>query len=522
VKQRIVGLDGIRGVAALYVVVHHCWLLTFPGYPANTGPQWLGWLLHGRFAVVVFITLSGFSLAIAPARDGWRLGGVLRFARRRARRILPTYWAALGLSLMIAAAVTPLPLSAPPSVRSVVVYGLLMQDVTVAPVPNGAFWSIAVEAGLYLAFPLLLLIRRRAGAVTLLAAVTVPVVAIGLLRPDVSTTAKATGFTLELAPLFTLGLVAAGVVTARARIRRLPWHWLAALAAAPVALLIVHKGSAWTVHHYYWIDLAIGPAIAMSLAAVATRRPASGPASPGLTSAATGATREGGASAGPWARASGASASGTAPLTWLLATRPALALGGFSFSLYLIHLPIVAMISRRLVAPHVAPGLPAFWVTLVVAVPVCVAAAWLFGRVFETPFQSRHSPEVGQDPPPVAVDGDCAAVRKDPLRPRVAERDADADDGLRVVAAHDVDDRVALGGTQPRAVLGPRAAGEVGDRRPAHQDRVHRAEDPALAERADDPSDVARRENSSFPNHEDHLCAVSGSRRSHRGCGCWD
>jgi peptidoglycan/LPS O-acetylase OafA/YrhL len=355
--HRIVGLDGIRGIAALYVVVHHCWLLTFPGYPANTGPQWLGWLLHGRFAVVVFITLSGFSLAIAPARNGWELGGALRFAQRRARRIFPTYWAALALSLVIAAAVGPLPHSAPPSVRSVVVYSLLMQDIAVAPAPNGAFWSIAVEAGLYLAFPLLLLIRRRAGAATVLAAVTVPMVAIGLLHPDVSAATKPVGFTLELAPLFTLGLVAAGVVVSDARIRNRPWHWLAALAAAPVALLIVLKGSTWTVHNYYWIDLAIGPAIAMFLAGVATQRPA--------------------------------------PLVRLLASRPVRGLGRFSYSLYLIHLPIVAVISRRLVAPHVAPGLPAFWVTLATAVPICLVTAWYFARIFEIPFtRSRRTPVV--------------------------------------------------------------------------------------------------------------------------------
>ncbi|WP_323373451.1 acyltransferase family protein [Plantactinospora alkalitolerans] len=347
------GLDGIRGLAALYVVLHHCWLLAFPGYPVNTGPEWLGWLLHGRFAVVVFITLSGFSLAIAPARNGWQSCGNLRFARRRAWRVLPAYWAALVFSLLIAGAVTPLPLSAPPSARSVVVYGLLMQDVVVAPVPNGAFWSIAVEAGLYLVFPLLLLVRRRAGAASTLAAVTVPVVAIGLLCPDVSTTAKATGFTLELAPLFTLGLLAAGIVSAGDQVRRWPWHWLALLAAAPVVLLTVREGSVWTVNHYYWIDLAIGPAIALLLAAVATRR--------------------------------------SAGLGWLLATRPVRGLGRFSYSLYLIHLPIVGLISRRIVAPHVGPGLPRFWITLVLAVPICVAAARLFAAVFEIPFQQHRS-----------------------------------------------------------------------------------------------------------------------------------
>lgn len=353
VPRRVAGLDGIRGLAALYVVLSHCRLLTFPGYPANTGPAWQGLLLHGRLAVVVFITLSGFSLAIAPARDGWRLHGKLRFARRRVWRILPAYWAALAFSLVIAGAVAPLPLTSSPTIRSVVVYGLLLQDAVVAPVPNAALWSIAVEAGLYAAFPLLLLIRRRAGAVATLAAGTVPAVAIGLLFPGVSTAGKSTGFILEFAPLFTLGLLAAGIVAADERIRRLPWHWLAAGAAAPVVLLMVVRGSVWTVNHYYWIDLAIGPAIAMLLAAVATGRPAA--------------------------------------LARLLATRPMRGLGGCSYSLYLIHLPIVAIISRRVVAPYVAPGLPTFWITLALAVPISVLAARFFATAIEIPFQRHRS-----------------------------------------------------------------------------------------------------------------------------------
>lgn len=349
VDRRVVGLDGIRGLTALYVVLHHCWLLSFPGYPADTGPAWLGWLVHGRLAVVAFIVLSGFSLAISPARDAWRLGGALRFARRRARRILPPYWAALAVSIMIASAVPALPLSAPPTLRSVAVYGLLLQDFIAAPAPNGAFWSIAVEAGLYLVFPLLLLLRRRAGAAAMLAAVTVPVVVLGLLCPSVSTSNKATGYALEMAPLFTLGVLAAGVVAAPERIRRLPWPWLAAPAAAPVLLLIAVRGSVWTVGHYYWVDLAAGPAIALVLAAVATRRPAA--------------------------------------LVRLLDSGPLRALGGFSFSLYLIHLPIAALISRRVVAPHVAPGLPAFWATTVLAVPACLVAARVFAGAFENPYR---------------------------------------------------------------------------------------------------------------------------------------
>ena len=352
--RRVVGLDGVRGLAALFVVLHHCWLMSFAGFPRNTGPSWLGWLLYGHFAVVVFITLSGFSLAISPARKGWRLGGKTLFAKRRAWRILPPYWAALAFSLVIAWGLgVSQPSSASPNGKSVVVYGLLLQDVFGAPVPNGAFWSIAVEAQLYLVFPVLLVILRRYGAAAVLAAVTVPVAAIGLLAPHLSVVDKLMRLTPQLAPLFAIGLVAAGIVSAGERIRRLPLPWLAALAALPAVIVIMVKGPVWTVANFFWIDLAVGPAIALLLAAIATRRPA--------------------------------------PLVWLLGTRPIRSLGTFSYSLYLVHAPIVVVIAERLVAPHVARGLPAFWATLAVAVPVSVVFARVFAAFFEIPFQRYRS-----------------------------------------------------------------------------------------------------------------------------------
>src|SRR3954463_12644923 len=99
---RLAGLDGVRGLAALFVVVNHVFLRAFPGYPVDRAPFWAGWFIYGRVAGVVFIVLSGFSLPRPPARHGWRLDAVSRFARRRARRILPAYWAALVFSLAMA------------------------------------------------------------------------------------------------------------------------------------------------------------------------------------------------------------------------------------------------------------------------------------------------------------------------------------------------------------------------------------------------------------------------------------
>ncbi|MCX4882225.1 acyltransferase [Streptomyces sp. NBC_00847] len=351
--SHVLGLDGLRGMAALYVVLFHCWLLTFPGFPENSGPLWLGWLMYGRVAVVFFLVLSGFSLAISPARRGWQHGGVARFLRRRAWRILPPYWAALALSLIIAFFVVPASHYGPPDGRTVLTYSLVIQDIFTAPTPNGAFWSIAVEAELYLLFPVLLFMRRRLGATLLVAGVTLLVVVRGLLAENATPVEGDNWLTPNLAPVFVAGLVGAGILVARKEIRRLPWHWLAALAALPVLSLVAFKGSRWTVHHYFWVDLAIAPAMTMFIAAVATGRPTL--------------------------------------LMRLLATRPMRSLGNFSYSLYLIHLPIVMVVVRKIAPDHVPTGLPTFWFTIIVGLPASILSAWLFAAVFEMPFKRNRS-----------------------------------------------------------------------------------------------------------------------------------
>src|SRR4051794_4018005 len=98
-RGRVEWLDGVRGCAAVYVMLHHIWLAAYPHFPVNSGPWYLGWLLYGHLGVAVFIVVSGFSLTLQPTRHGMRLpGGARGFGRRRAWRILPAYWAALAYS----------------------------------------------------------------------------------------------------------------------------------------------------------------------------------------------------------------------------------------------------------------------------------------------------------------------------------------------------------------------------------------------------------------------------------------
>jgi peptidoglycan/LPS O-acetylase OafA/YrhL len=351
-RGRVAGLDGLRGLAALYVVVNHIFERAFPGYPADHAPFWAAGFIYGRFAVVVFIVLSGLSLALAPARDGWRLDGVARFARRRAWRILPAYWAALAFSLAVAWLILPPPGEAVPDLHSVVANALLVQNVFPAATPNRSFWSIAVEAQLYVLFPLLLLVVRRRGAVVMAAAVTLLVALVGIAVPHIARLdAFATQSPPDLAALFALGMVAAGIVAAGERRRSWPWAWFALAAAAPVLATIWWQGSVWTLDSLLWVDIALGPAIACLLAALVTGRPAL--------------------------------------LVRLLDTRPLRSLGLSSYSLYLTHGPIVVVLYEKVVAGRVGHGGPSFLLALAVVVPATVLFARAFAAVFEIPFQ-RH------------------------------------------------------------------------------------------------------------------------------------
>ena len=351
-RHRLPGLDGVRGLAALFVVVNHVFLRAFPGYPVDRAPFWAAWFIYGRFAVVVFIVLSGFSLALSPARHGWRLDAVSRFASRRARRILPPYWAALVFSLAVAWLVVPPPGQGAPDAKSVVVNGLLMQNLVGAPSPDRSFWSIAVEAQLYVLFPLLLLMVRRWGAGVMVAIVTLVVATLGILGPHVS---GLDVFVIQsppdLAALFAVGILAAGIVGASGARRSWPWAGLALAAAAPVLATIWWQGSVWTLDHLFWVDLTLGPAVGCLLAGLATGHPAR--------------------------------------LLRMLDARPMRNLGSSSYSLYLTHGPIVVVVYERVVAGRVRQGVPAFVASLALVVPLTIVFARVFASVFENPFR-RH------------------------------------------------------------------------------------------------------------------------------------
>src|SRR5258705_470342 len=349
----VVGLEGFGGLPAFSAVPHHLFERAWRGCPADHAPFWAAWMIYGRFAVVMFIALSGFSLGIGPARSGWRFKSIATYAHRRAWRILPPYWAALGFSLVMTWYVLAQPGWALPNGKSVVVYGLLVQDAFSLGSPNRAFWSIAIETQLYVLLPGLLLLVRRGSARAMVGLVAAIVVTIGLLGPHVPLMDSALGkFPPDPAMLFAVGLLAAGIVTAGEHTRSRPWAGYALAATVPVIALMVVKGATWSNLNLFWLDLAWAPVVGCFLAAIGTSRPR--------------------------------------PVIRFLDGRLPRSLGACSYSLYLTHMPIVIAVSYGLVLGRVTTGTPTFFVLAAILLPVTVCFARLFAAVFELPFQPHR------------------------------------------------------------------------------------------------------------------------------------
>jgi peptidoglycan/LPS O-acetylase OafA/YrhL len=348
--DRVQWLDGIRGAAAMFVVLHHIWLSVWPEFPRNAGPWWVGWMLYGHLAVAVFIIVSGFSLTLAPMRRGGKLaGGTSRFLRRRAWRILPPYWMALIFSTIITAGLLQTNLGAGTISRGFVVHGLLIQDAVGSFTPNGAFWSIAVEWQIYFVFPLILWAGLKTSIRTAVLCTVALVLVAHVMASIGSPLNKIDHLTPQFLALFAMGVLAAYAARADrdGKLRRvLATAGVATLGA--VALVAVYKGSVWVVNRYFWVDLIFGAGIACLIAVM----------------------HSGG---GPRARR-------------VLSCPVAKRLGLFSYSIYLLHGPLVGVLDQDVLRPmHLAPGVT-FALLLVVGIPVILVLCYGFHVMFEAPF----------------------------------------------------------------------------------------------------------------------------------------
>lgn len=160
-------LTGIRGWAALWVLLYHAWGqagmnpigLSFGEFRIDLTP----FFRMGIAGVTVFFVLSGFLLSIPFAQ--WQAGlrdkpAVGRYLLRRVARVFPAYYAQLAILLAIAySSYGP---SALPNAAELCRHLIIL----FVPPPLGVeprnlvWWTLPIEFSFYLALPLLALTLR--------------------------------------------------------------------------------------------------------------------------------------------------------------------------------------------------------------------------------------------------------------------------------------------------------------------------------------------------------------------------
>jgi peptidoglycan/LPS O-acetylase OafA/YrhL len=169
---KLTGVDGVRAVAMLMVFAFHVW--EFSGHPDCVAGSFRFGEIIGRFALGVdlFIVLSGFCL-YWPMANTNKSFDVKQYFQRRFWRIAPAYYMSILLMLFMPNALVVLMklLHKPATWQEVpgLVQVLTHLTFTHALHPEtwggiqGAYWSLGLEAQLYVAFPLVLITVRRFG-----------------------------------------------------------------------------------------------------------------------------------------------------------------------------------------------------------------------------------------------------------------------------------------------------------------------------------------------------------------------
>lgn len=356
-KDRMAGIDGLRAVAALWVVLFH--MAAFSGGPLWPGVDFIA--RSGSTGVSLFLVLSGLCLFLPYA--GGRLGAfdTRTFFSRRIRRLLPAYYVTLMI-LVVVHALFGGRIGIPEYSRS----ELIEQTVTHLTLThqffpetfyglNGAYWSLGLEWELYLTLPLLIVAAVKFGVFRVVGAVVLVTIAyrIGLFAVTQAGLLDADGAwaTVVLPNLFlgrwsefALGMLAAELYR-RGR-RSVDWR-IVALAVLAAVTALTFPGNPVN-HVLYGVVFFVLTSLVLA---------------------------------------------GNNPVARLFSWRPLVAIGVMSYSLYLVHQPLIEVFAAVFGAGQGTDSRTVF-LLLTATVPLMILVALLLFVLVER----RSLVKPGQEP----------------------------------------------------------------------------------------------------------------------------
>lgn len=356
-------IQGMRALAILLVLVFHLWPDLLPG---------------GFIGVDIFFVISGYLIIGGLSREAERTGtvDVGTFYVKRIRRLLPA--AAVTIALTGLASLLLLPVSRLASIGRDMVFSSLQAQNWHLAVASGAyeqagaavsplqhFWSLAVEEQFYIFIPLIVgiaaLLARRRHARTAVVGVLVALL-VASLTHSLLYSAQNPGVAYYSTFTRAWQLIVGGltaVIVSRVRVPE-DGRYAATAERSPVV-----------------IPMAAGAVLVILLSAtlLSTTQPFLGwRAIPATLAAAVllflGSARE--------------NLDGAAnPLRWM-SSRPAVVVGDHSYSLYLVHWPIIV------IALYLSKSATLPWPWLVFVLMLTVASTYSLRRLVEVPFQARR------------------------------------------------------------------------------------------------------------------------------------
>ncbi len=373
-RIRMLFLDGIRGLAALEVVISHATNFAIGKQVSPLIRLVIVIGSYGHYAVVVFIVLSGYCLMMPVMNSPDKsIGNFTAYIKRRARRIIPPYYVSLALSILyltIANSYRGIPMSDAHDLwttGNIISHLLLVHNFSSSWVYriNPPMWSVATEWQIYFLFPILLLpVWKRFGNIA----------------------AIAVGLTIGLIPFYFLP----------GRIN-LSWAspWFPGLFAMGMAAAALTLGYESTEPHWrkIWTS-AYTPIILFIMALVLQKRHI--PIPVWAADALTGAMC---ASFICWCAKFTAPSiiSGQRPfIVRMLESVWALRLGSISYSLYLTHSLVLSGLLSVIQSKYSSPD-KIILCELLVSLPILLLFAAGFHYLFERPFlntvhESRRAP----------------------------------------------------------------------------------------------------------------------------------
>ena len=333
-QPAIPALQSLRGIAALVVLLHHASFVfaTTPGvrYASEV-------LFNAHAAVVVFFVLSGFVLGRSLVQAPIDAPAVIRFWLRRGFRIYPAAWVAClgGLACLVLLAGYPTPhesawfagiypamLLAPADILA----NFAVAKTALVP----PLWSVRIELLMSVLMPLLVVLVRGRGGIVVLAASAAACLWLGAVHP-----------LLNYAFAFALG----AFVAARPG-RFMPGGAFAAVAV--LALLFFRR-----IDHGWDFEIAYEAVVPTFVETIAG----------GVVVA--------------WL-------AGGRRVPALLLSWPLIGLGDVSYSLYVLHFPILTALSKLPLFAAVSPDMAALLLTAL-TVAATLPLALLSWRWIERP-----------------------------------------------------------------------------------------------------------------------------------------